>query len=119
MTSLQRAAQRILKAGDGHWAHQADEIVIREADGNEENPRLVFIIPLGNVIGFAVVRGTERPKDEDIAFVSAHAVASALPAMGFMAAPGSFVGPAALPITPTEENIALGAIRDWREAVSK
>ena len=80
------AARRLLGAGEGAWAQQAYEVVLREADRYDDDPRLVWFVPIGNVIGIATKRGEERPTDKDWVFVPLAALGAALPAFGFIIA---------------------------------
>ena len=77
-------AARTLLAGTGN-IDQVYEIVLRSHDGNEDEAeaRKVYFVPIGPVIGIAIVRGTSRPVDEDFIFVSASAFGNVLPALGF------------------------------------
>ncbi len=83
--TIDAARTLLAEANKDRYVTQAYEVVLREADNNAapEDCRKVYLIPLGPVIGVAVVRGDARPQDADIAFISAAALGTALPALGF------------------------------------
>ncbi len=84
---LAEAARELLaKGGASYNVHQAESIILRDADPNEENPRLLHLIPLGSVVGIAITPFNTLPQDKDIIFVAASALGNALPAMGFTVA---------------------------------
>jgi hypothetical protein len=65
-------------------------------DANELDPRLVHIIPIGEAIGFAITSSRAAPSDDDIVFVSSHALGAAFAALGFSVVPtagGAIVAP--------------------------
>jgi hypothetical protein len=100
--------QRLLgEAASGYW-HQVDEVILREVDSREDRPRYVHLIPVGTVLGVAITRAENaeekppQPRDEDIAFVSMAAIASALPALGLVAVPGAAIALANLGPKPDE-----------------
>ena len=78
-------AARTLLADPSWGVRQVYEIVLRDHEHSVDDTeaRKVYLVPIGGVIGIAVVRGTERPKDEDFCFVSAAAFGNTLPALGF------------------------------------
>jgi hypothetical protein len=73
-----------------------DSIVLRDFDANEEHPRRVHIIPVGEAIGFAITDDRAAPDDKAIVWVSSHALGAAFAALGFSVVPqagGAIVPP--------------------------
>ena len=77
------------------YRRQVHEVVVREHDANEDRPRFLHLVPLGDVLGVAITRsataGEERPpvvEDEDFIFVDFVTFTSTLGALGLTAAPG-------------------------------
>ena len=80
----------------GGNVRQVDDIILRDIDANEDDPRRVHFIPIGEAIGFAITRGRAQPEDKDIVFVSSHALGAAFAALGFstvLSAGGAIVPP--------------------------
>lgn len=88
-----REAQRLHADASKQWIEQAEAIVLREADANEENPRMVEFAPSGNVLGIRVYRKDDPPKSEDegMAFISIHAFTAMLGSLGLVLVPGSAI----------------------------
>ena len=87
--SLEQEARRLLAwAADGGNVRQVDSVVLRDMDANEDNPRRVHIIPLGEAIGFAITDDRSAPEDKAIVWVSSHALGASLASLGFTAAVG-------------------------------
>jgi hypothetical protein len=76
-------------AAHGGNVRQVDSIVLRDMDANEERPRRVHIIPIGEAIGFAITGDRSAPDDKAIVFVSAHALGAAFAALGFSVVPSA------------------------------
>jgi hypothetical protein len=94
-TRLQRLLARAVGTNDIAQVH---EVRLREVDAyaEDEHP-VVVLIPIGNVIGVAIVPNHQPVKDSDIVFVSASAFGNALPALGFtVRGPVSYVVPPAM-----------------------
>ena len=88
MTTVEQEARRILAwASSGGNVRQVDSVVLRDIDANEENPRRVHIIPIGEAIGFAITADRGEPDDKEVVFVSSHALAAAFSALGFTVHP--------------------------------
>ena len=96
MTVQQEALRILAWHAHGGNVRQVDSIVLRDIDANEENPRRVHIIPIGEAIGFAVTSDRAAPDDKEIVFVSSHALGAAFSALGYMVVPqagGAIVAP--------------------------
>ena len=78
------AAQSLL-ANPAMRIRQVHQITLRDADDNEDQPKLVTFVPIGNIIGIAVHPHGTVPADADFVFVSAEAFGNMLPALGFTA----------------------------------
>ncbi len=95
--TVEQEARRILAwHQDGGNVRQVDSIVLRDMDANDENPRRVHLIPVGEAIGFAITKDRAAPEDKDIMWVSSHALGAAFAALGYsvvMAAGGAIVPP--------------------------
>lgn len=102
---LQRLFAKALTRNDVEQVHQ---IVLREVDAYaEDRVPCVVLIPIGGVIGVAIVKEGEWPRDEDIVFVSASAFGNALPALGFtVSGPVSYIHP------PTKDPVVGPVIND-------
>ena len=88
------AARALLAEANQLNVHQVHEVVLRDIDANEDDPRVLHLIPLGAVIGVVVTKANEPVKDEDILFVSASALGNAMPALGFTArTPATYLVP--------------------------
>lgn len=85
-----REARRIL-AWDQHGGNvrQVDSIVLRSMDANEDNAKRVHLIPIGEAIGVAITDSRSAPEDNDIVFVSSHALGAAFAALGFVVVPAA------------------------------
>lgn len=97
MNDIEREARRILAwHAHGGNVRQVDSIVLRDMDANEEHPRRIHIIPIGEAIGFAITSDRAAPDEKDIVFVSSHALGAAFAALGFSVVPtagGAIVPP--------------------------
>ena len=91
---FRRYAQRVLaKTNAHHDVEQVHEIRFREADAMEDEPdRVVVVCPIGPILGIAIVHESDPVKDADWVFISAQALALALPALGFVGWRGDGVG---------------------------
>jgi hypothetical protein len=92
-TRLQRLLAKALGVTEVHQVHQ---IVLREVDAyaDDKDVGCVVLFPIGGVLGIAIVKEGEWPRDEDIVFVSASAFGNALPALGFtVRGPVSYIIP--------------------------
>jgi copper oxidase (laccase) domain-containing protein len=88
------AAQALLAEANRSFVEQVHQIVLRDVDANEDKPRLLTLMPLGDVIGVAITEDGVFPQDKDILFVSASAFGNCLPALGFTGrAPAFFLVP--------------------------
>jgi hypothetical protein len=86
--SVEQEARRILAwSAHGGNVRQVDSVVLRDIDANEDNPRRVHIIPIGEAIGFAITDSRAAPDDKDIVFVSSHALGAVFAALGFSVSP--------------------------------
>jgi hypothetical protein len=95
--TVEQEARRIL-AWHAHGGNirQVDSIVLRDMDANEENPRRVHLIPIGEAIGVAITTSRAAPEDKDIVYVSSHALGAAFAALGFSVSPtigGAIIAP--------------------------
>ena len=95
--TITEEARRILAwHAHGGNVRQVDSIVLRDMDANEETPRRVHIIPIGEAIGFAITTDRAAPADKDIVFVSSHALGACFAALGFSVEPtagGAIIAP--------------------------
>lgn len=95
--SVENEARRILAwHAHGGNVRQVDSVVLRDMDANEENPRRVHIIPIGEAIGFAITDSRAAPEDKDIVFISSHALGAVFSALGYTVVPtegGAIVPP--------------------------
>ena len=83
-------ARRLLSwHNDGGNIRQVDDIILRDMDANEDDPRRVHLIPIGEAIGFAITKGRAQPDDQDIVFISAHALGAAFAALGYSVVPSA------------------------------
>lgn len=96
-TMTDEARRWLAWASFGGNVRQADDIVLRSIDANEEEPvGRVHLIPIGEAIGVAVTKSRENPDDKDIVYVSSHALGAAFAALGFSVVPtegGAIVPP--------------------------
>jgi hypothetical protein len=65
---------------------QVHEIVLREYDKYEDKPRLLHLIPLGELLGVCVTKHGESVTDDTTVFVAMKDLEIALPALGFTGA---------------------------------
>ena len=95
--TVEQEARRLLAwASQGGNVRQVDSIVLRDMDANEENPKRVHIIPIGEAIGFAITDGRAAPDDKEVVWVSSHALGAVFAALGFSVVPtagGAIVAP--------------------------
>jgi hypothetical protein len=91
---MRRAAQRVIAMTNAsHDVEQVHEIRFREADAYaEDDGRVVVVVPIGPILGIAIVNEHDPVKDADLVFISAQALALALPALGFHGYAGPGVG---------------------------
>lgn len=103
MTKRAELVKLLASANALDVAH-AHEVVLRDHDSNDDDPRLVTFIPIGSVLGIAVKRKSAGPvEDADIAFVSLQAFASILGTLGLAFTQGAAIVPrqVSLPSEPT------------------
>ena len=81
------AARSLLAEVDQLRVHQVHKVILRDIDANEDNPRILHLVPIGGVLGVAITREAELPEDADFIFVSMEALGAAMPALGFHARP--------------------------------
>ena len=95
--TVEQEARRFLAwASHGGNVRQVDSIVLRDIDANEEHPRRVHIIPIGEAIGFAITSDRSEPDPKDTVWVSSHALGASFAALGFSVAPtagGAIIAP--------------------------
>jgi hypothetical protein len=97
------AARSLLADLNGMNVDQVHSIQIRDRDGNQDEPKVLHLIPIGSVLGVAILPDGQWPKDEEITFVSMEAFANCLPALGFKTVtPRAYiVSPAGVGETPS------------------
>jgi hypothetical protein len=89
-------AARSLLAEFNHLnVDQVYSIQLRERDANDPDSKVLHLIPIGGVLGVAIMPQGTAPKDEDLTFYSMAALGNCLPALGFTA-----VAPTAVLIAP-------------------
>ena len=77
-------AARSLLAEFNHLnVDQVYSIQLRERDANDDEAKVLHLIPIGGVLGVAILPQGTAPKDEDLTFYSMEAFANCLPALGF------------------------------------
>jgi hypothetical protein len=88
-------AARTLFADFNHLnVDQVYSIQLRERDANDAEAMVLHLIPIGGVLGVAVMPQGQAPKDEDMTFYSMAAFGNCLQALGFKAVrPGAIVVP--------------------------
>jgi hypothetical protein len=95
--AVEQEARRILAwHAHGGNVRQVDSIVLRDMDANEDAPRRVHLIPIGEAIGFAITDDRAAPDDKAIVYVSSHALGAAFAALGYSVVPtagGAIVPP--------------------------
>jgi len=91
--STEAARHLLAWAASGGHIRQVDSIVLRDFDANEDEPRLLHIIPIGEAIGFAITTSRAAPDDKDILWVSSVGLAGAIGALGFGVVPGAALVP--------------------------
>ena len=92
MRDLREEAVKLVAESTGTDVLGVHEVVLRDHDMNDEDPRLVTFIPIGPVLGIAIKRTSLGPvEDADIAFVSMQAFASAVSALGLLVVPGAAI----------------------------
>lgn len=95
--TIEQEARRILAwSAHGGNVRQLDSVVLRSMDANEDAPRRVHIIPIGEAIGFAITADRAAPDEDAIVFVSSHALGAAFAALGYRVVPtagGAIVPP--------------------------
>jgi hypothetical protein len=88
--SVEQEARRILAwHAHGGNVRQVDSVVLRSMDANEDKPRRVHVIPIGEAIGFAITNDRAAPDDDEIVFVSSHALGAVFAALGYSVVPGA------------------------------
>ncbi len=91
-------AARALLADFNHLnVDQVHSIQLRERDANDPDAKVLHLIPIGGVLGVAILPDGQWPKDEDLTFYSMAALGSCLPALGFKA-----VTPVTYIVAPTD-----------------
>ena len=95
--NVEQEARRLLAwHSAGGNVRQVDSIVLRDIDANEDHPRRIHIIPIGEAIGFAITDDRAAPGEEEIVWVSSHALGACFAALGFSVAPaagGAIIAP--------------------------
>ena len=95
--NVEQEARRLLAwHSAGGNVRQVDSIVLRDIDANEDHPRRIHIIPIGEAIGFAITNDRAAPREEMIVWVSSHALGACFAALGFSVAPaagGAIIAP--------------------------
>jgi hypothetical protein len=77
-------AARALLAEFNHMnIDQVYSIQLRERDSNDDEAKVLHLIPIGGVLGVAILPQGQAPKDEELTFFSMEGLASCLPALGF------------------------------------
>jgi hypothetical protein len=97
-------AARALLAEFNHMnIDQVHSIQLRERDANDTDGKILHLIPIGSVLGVALLPEGQWPKDEELTFYSMEAFASCLPALGFKAvSPTTYIiSPAGVGDTPS------------------
>jgi hypothetical protein len=86
-------AARTLLADLNHMnVDQVHSIQLRERDANDPDGKVLHLVPIGAVLGVAILPDGQWPKDEDLTFYSMAALGSCLPALGFrVVRPGAFI----------------------------
>ncbi len=86
--TVEQEARRLLAwHAHGGIVRQVHDIILRSMDANEEPAKCVHLIPIGEAIGVAITEGRADPDDNEIVFISSHALAAAFSALGFRTAP--------------------------------
>jgi hypothetical protein len=106
-------AARALLAEFSHMnVDQVHSIQLRERDANDPDGMILHLIPIGGVLGVALLPEGQWPKDEELSFYSMEAFANCLPALGFKA-----VTPRAYVVSPAGvgETPSATALREARD----
>jgi hypothetical protein len=80
------AARTLLAEFNHQNVDQVYSIQLRERDANDAEAMVLHLIPIGGVLGVAIMPQGQAPKDEDLTFYSMAALGQCLPALGFRAA---------------------------------
>ncbi len=88
--SIRDAAVKLIASGNRLDVTEADAIVLRSYDANEENPWMVEFVPIGSVLGIRTFRQDAPPADRDtgMIYVSMRAFVGILGALGIVVGPG-------------------------------
>lgn len=107
------AARALLAQANHLNVDQAHEVILREVDGNEDDPDTVHLIPLGGVLGIVITKDGAPYKDEDLTIVSMEALGNALGSLGFKLAYTE--GPSVAVIPPRGLQSAYNVLDDYKQ----